>query len=168
MRRVLAEPLLSLALFASWLMLSGSLSPGHMVLGAALAIGVPWLTRRWRPDRPRLALGGAVLLLAATVLRDIVESNIAVARAILGDERRIKPRFVRVPLAIRDPHGVVALAGIVTMTPGTLSAHLSDDRTQLLLHAFDVDSDEAQSALVAHIRRRYEQPLMQIFEGARP
>jgi len=167
-RRVLAEPLLSLALFAGWLMLSESASAGHVALGATLAVAVPWLTRRWRPDRPRLTIGGALLRLAATVARDIVESNIAVARLILGDERRITPRFVRVPIAIRDPHGVAALAGIVTLTPGTLSAELSDDRTELLVHAFDVDGDEAQAALVAHIRRRYEQPLMQIFEGARP
>lgn len=168
MRRVLAEPLLSLVLFASWLMLAGSLSAGHVVLGAALAVGVPWLTRRWRPERPRPVLGAAALHLAATVVRDIVESNIAVARLILGDERRITPRLVRVPLAIRDPHGVVALAGIVTMTPGTLSARLSDDCTELLVHAFDVESDGAQAALVAHVQRRYERPLMTIFEGAAP
>jgi multicomponent K+:H+ antiporter subunit E len=61
----------------------------------------------------------------------------------------------------------VALAGIVTMTPGTLSADLSDDRRHLLVHAFDVDDDAAQAALIADIQLRYEAPLMQIFEGKR-
>jgi multicomponent K+:H+ antiporter subunit E len=80
---------------------------------------------------------------------------------VLGPEHLIQPRFVWVPLDIRSPHGIVALAGIITMTPGTLSAELSDDRRHLLVHAFNV-VDEA--ALVADIKTRYETPLREIFE----
>ena len=56
--------------------------------------------------------------------------------------------------------GIVALAGIITMTPGTLSAELSPDHRHLLIHAFNVD-DEA--ALIATIQSRYDAPLMEIF-----
>jgi multicomponent K+:H+ antiporter subunit E len=80
---------------------------------------------------------------------------------VLGPEHLVQPRFVWVPLDIRDAHGIVALAGIITMTPGTLSAELADDRRHLLIHAFDVE-DEA--ALVADIKKRYEAPLRVIFE----
>lgn len=167
MRRLLPSPLLSLALLVTWLMLNESASPGHMLLGAALALGLPWLTRAWRPDVPSVGRASTAMKLAATVLLDIVKSNIAVAKLILGDERKITPRFVWVPLAIRDAHGIVALAGVVTMTPGTLSADLSDDRRHLLVHAFDVDDDAAQATLVADIKARYEAPLIRIFEGDR-
>jgi multicomponent K+:H+ antiporter subunit E len=163
---ILPSPLLSLALFVTWLMLNESTSAGHLLLGAALALGLPHLTDRLRPDRPRLARWGDIARLAGVVLLDIVKSNIAVAKLILGPESRIQPRFVWLPLAIRDPHGIVALAGIITMTPGTLSADLSDDRKQLLIHAFDVNDDAAEAALVADIRARYEAPLMRIFEGS--
>jgi multicomponent K+:H+ antiporter subunit E len=98
---------------------------------------------------------------------DIVKSNIAVAKLILGNERKITPRFVWVPLALRDAHGIATLAGVVTMTPGTLSADLSDDRRHLLVHAFDIDDDAAQAALIADIKTRYEAPLIRIFEGDR-
>jgi multicomponent K+:H+ antiporter subunit E len=157
--------LLSLALFVTWLMLNESASVGNLLLGAALALVLPWYTERWRPDKPRLARWGLVVRLAATVLLDIVKSNLAVARLILGDERKITPRLVWVPLAMRDPHGLVALAGVVAMTPGTLSADFSDDRRHLLVHAFDVDDEAAQAALVADIRSRYEAPLIEIFEA---
>jgi multicomponent K+:H+ antiporter subunit E len=155
---------LSLALFITWPMLNESASAGHLLLGAALAIAIPGFTERWRPDRPRLARPGVALRLALTVLRDIVQSNLAVARLILGREERITPRFVWVPLSLTDPHAIVALAGIITMTPGTLSADLSDDRRHLLVHAFDVDDAAAQAALVVDIKARYEAPLAQIFE----
>lgn len=166
MKWIVPSPLLSLALFVAWLMLNESASAGHLLLGAAFALGLPHLTDRLRPDRPRLARWSDIAQLAAVVLLDIVKSNIAVAKLILGPESRIQPRFVWLPLAIRDPHGIVALAGIITMTPGTLSADLSDDRRRLLIHAFDVDDAAAEAALIADIRARYEAPLMRIFEGS--
>jgi len=96
------------------------------------------------------------------VLRDIVVSSIEVAWRVLGPSSRIRPGFVWVPLAIRDPHGISALAGIITMTPGTLSADLSDDRSHLLVHALDLGDAQA---LVASIKSRYEAPLIEIFES---
>jgi multicomponent K+:H+ antiporter subunit E len=73
-----------------------------------------------------------------------------------------------VPLSIRDAHGIAVLASVITMTPGTLSADLSDDRRQLLVHSFDVDDDAAEQALVAEIKARYEAPLIAIFDGPQP
>jgi multicomponent K+:H+ antiporter subunit E len=162
---LLPSPLLSLALFVTWLMLNESTSAGHVLLGAALALLLPLIVRRLRVAPPALRHPWAALRLAAVVAKDMVTSNLAVARLVLGDERRITPRWVRVPLSLRDPHAIVALAGIVTMTPGTLSARLGDDRRHLLLHAFDVDDDDAAASLVDSIKRRYEAPLARIFEG---
>lgn len=165
MKHVMPEPRLTAALFVGWLMLNGSASVGHVLLGAVFGIVLPLATRRWRPNRPHIVRWRPALKLMRTVLWDIVVSNVAVARRILGPERNITPRFVRVPLCIRDPHGTVALAGIVTMTPGTLSADLSEDGRELLVHAFDVEDDVDEAELLRSIRERYEVPLMQIFEG---
>ena len=168
LRSVLPAPLLSLALFVAWLMLNESASAGHLLLAAVLALAVPLLTERFRQDKPHLGRWRAVASLAGAVLVDIVKSNIAVARLILGPEARIQPRFIWVPLRLRDPHGLVALAGIVTMTPGTLSADFSSDHRHLLIHAFDVDDDAAQRTLISDIRTRYEAPLIRIFEAREP
>lgn len=158
-RRLLPAPLLSLVLFVAWLLLSG-VSAGHVVLAIVLAVAIPWFTERFRPDRPRPGRWLVAARLVVTVLRDIVVSNIQVALLILGPERRIEPRFVWLPLDIRDPHGIGTLAGIITMTPGTLSADLTDDRAHLLIHALNA-GDEA--ALIATIKARYEAPLLRIF-----
>jgi multicomponent K+:H+ antiporter subunit E len=168
MKRLLPAPGLSAALFVAWLMLSASVSAGHVLLGLALALGVPPVTAHWRAAPVRLHAPGVALRLIGTVLADIVRANLTVARLILGDERRITPRFVRVPLTLRQPRGIATLAGIVTMTPGTLSADLSADRSELLVHAFDAIDDDAAAALVADIQTRYEAPLIAIFEGEHP
>ncbi len=161
MKHVLPAPLISALLFVAWLMLNQSASAGNLLLGALFALMLPWFTERLRPERPRLKAWCTIVRLGLVVLRDIVVSNIDVARRVLGPEAAIRSRFVWVPLTIRDPHGIVALAGIITMTPGTLSSDLSDDRRHLLVHALHCE-DEA--ALVADIKARYEAPLVEIFE----
>jgi multicomponent K+:H+ antiporter subunit E len=160
-KRWLPAPLLSASLFAVWLLLNNTVDAAHLVLGALVAIVVPWFTERLRPDRPRIRRPLAILRLGLVVLWDIVMSNIEVARRILGPEAAIRPAFVWLPLDLTDPHAIVSLAGIITMTPGTLSAELSADRRHLLVHAFNVD-DEA--ALIAQMKARYEAPLKEIFE----
>ena len=164
MRRLIPAPLISALLWVAWLMLNESASPGQVLLGAALALAVPWFSERFRPERPSLKRWDTVVRLGMVVLRDIVMSNIEVARRILGPEAAIHPRFVWVPLDLRDPHGIVALAGIITMTPGTLSSELSEDHRHLLVHALNCPDQDAEAALVADIKARYEAPLMEIFE----
>lgn len=161
LRRLLPAPLLSAVLLVVWPVINGSGSLGQWLLGAALAVVIPWFTEALRPERARLRAPWTIVRLGGVVLHDIVMSNIDVAKRILGSEGRITPGYVWVPLTITDPHGIVALAGIITMTPGTLSADLADDRRHLLVHAFHLE-DEA--ALIESIKTRYETPLMEIFQ----
>jgi len=160
-KRWLPAPLLSATLLVVWLLLNNTLDAAHLLLGAVLAVVVPWFTERLRPERPRLRRPLAIARLGLVVLWDIVLSNIEVARRILGPEAAIRPAFVWVPLDIDDPHAIVTLAGIITMTPGTLSAELSANGRHLLVHAFNVDDEPA---LIAQIKARYEAPLKEIFE----
>jgi len=163
-KRVLPAPLLSLLLFACWLLLNESASVGNLLLASLFALCVPWFTDSFLPEKPRLRQWSAALRLGAVVLRDIVLSNIEVARRVLGPEAAIQSRFVWLPLRIRDPHGIVALASIITMTPGTLSSDISPDQRYLLVHALHCPDDEAEAALLADIAARYETPLLEIFE----
>ena len=162
MKRMFPSPLLSAVLFLVWPLLNQSWSLGQLVLGAVLALGIPWFSERLRPDKSVLRAPATIARLGVIVLWDIAVANVEVARRILGREAAIRSRFVWMPLTITDPHGIVALAGIVTMTPGTLSSELTQDRRHLLIHVLNVD-DEA--ALIAGIKARYEAPLLRIFEG---
>lgn len=163
MRRLLPSPLLSAVLFIAWLLLNGA-SAAQLAFGALLALAIPWLTERVQVDRVRVSAWPTVMRLGIVVLFDIVVANVRVAGLILGPERRIAPRFFWLPLTIRDPHGIVALAGIISLTPGTLSSDLTDDRRYLLVHALNA-GDEAE--LIATIKQRYEAPLIRILEGKR-
>ncbi|MDP1649346.1 MAG: Na+/H+ antiporter subunit E [Rubrivivax sp.] len=164
LHRLLPAPLLSAVLLLAWLMLNESTSAGHLWLAVALAWWLPWWTQRFRPEQPRIGRWRTVLRLLGRVLADIVVSNVEVARRVLGPEAALRSTFVWVPLAIRDAHGMAALAGIVTLTPGTLSSEITADRRHLLVHALHCPDAAAEAALVASIKARYEAPLKEIFE----
>ena len=156
------SPVLVLASMALWLMLNQTLAPGHIVLGGAIAVVVAGFTARLRPLQARLRRVDAALALLIVVAWDIMLSNLHVARIVLGLQRRgFRSGFLRIPLDLRDPHGLAALSAIVTATPGTVWAGLSTDGGTLTLHVLDLQDE---TSLVQEVKRRYEQPLMRIFE----
>lgn len=160
MRRWLPSLPLSAAVFVLWLLLVADVGPGHMLLAALLAVGLPLLAGRLQPERARFDRVAMLGVLARRVLWDIVLSNIEVARRILGPERVLTPTFVWLPLELTNIHAITALASIITLTPGTVSAELSDDRRHLLIHCFNLgDADRLRAA----IKARYEAPLKEIF-----
>jgi multicomponent K+:H+ antiporter subunit E len=159
--RWLPHPIMSAVLLVVWLLLNNTLAPGHVVLGAALAVLIPVLTSGFWPERPVIHRPLTLLRLLPTVLYDIVVANVVVARLILDPQRTPRSRFLTVPLDLTDEFAITVLAGIITLTPGTVSADLALDRSHLLVHGLDVGDE---GAVVAQIKRRYEAPLKEIFE----
>jgi multicomponent K+:H+ antiporter subunit E len=159
---LLPYPLQSLAVLGTWLALNNTLAPGQVLIGVVLAVLLPLTVRRLVPVPVHARQPWLAVRLLLRVAGDIVIANLQVAVLIIGPERRLRPAFVRIPLDATDPVGTAVLAGIITLTPGTLSVDTIDDGHTLLVHALDV-ADEA--ALVATIKERYEAPLRAIFPG---
>jgi len=161
MSRWLPYPLLSTGLLAMWLLLNESVAPGTVILGGILALGASWALMALRPAKARVRRPGVAVRLAFMVVADIVRSNIAVARIIFGLGRRDRRSgFVRIPLELRDPYGLTALACIITATPGTLWIEYDSETETVLIHVLDLVDEDAWVRL---IKRRYEQRLMEIF-----
>ena len=160
MTRLVPFPMVSAGLLVLWLLLNG-LSAGHILLGGTVALIGGWAFAALEPPKMRLRRPLAVLRLTAFVFADIVRSNVAVARLILGLEpRRWASGFVDVPLELRNPYGLATLACIITSTPGTLWVDFNEASGTLTIHVLDlVDKTE----WVRTIKGRYERPLLEIF-----
>ncbi|MGN8251116.1 Na+/H+ antiporter subunit E [Pseudomonas sp. SMV7] len=162
MKRLFPAPLLSLSLFALWLLLNLSLSPGNLLLGAVLGVLAPLLMAPLRPQHAHVRRPLAVARLLGRVAVDVIMSNLLVARGVLRAGKQPPcSAFVHIPLSLRDAHGLAALSMITTVVPGTVWSELALDRSVLLLHVFDLD-DEA--AFIRHFKDTYERPLMEIFQ----
>lgn len=158
--RWLPQPWLSLWLLGVWLLLMNDLGLGHWLLGALLGWAIPLLTQVFWIRAPRLEKPLRLCLFFLDILRDIVMANLQMVKLILGPSAKLRPAFVEVPLELEDELALTMLASIVSLTPGTVSADLSDDKRTLLVHGLDV-ADEA--ALIAEIKQRYEAPLKEVF-----
>jgi len=160
-RRLLPQPIVSLAILCLWLGLAGHVSVGQILLGTLLGLLIPFLTQGFWPDPPRIARPLVGARLAATVLFDIVVANWQVARRVLGPIDRLHPSFIEVPLDLTDEFVATILGSIVSLTPGTVSVDIDRERGLLLVHALDVEDTEA---LIRTIKARYEAPLKEVFQ----
>jgi len=156
------HPLLTPALAAVWLLLNNTLDLGHLVLGLLLGWLIPLFTLRFWPERVRIQRPGHLFRFIVVVLYDIVVANLAVARRILGRPERLSPAFITVPLELESDLAISLLANTICLTPGTVSAYLSEDRRSLLVHALDAPDPAATRA---QIKARYEAPLIAVFES---
>lgn len=162
MRRLVSFPLGAAGLLVLWLLLNQALSFGHVLLGGIVTLIGLWAFTALNPPRVRVRRFGAIFRLASLVFADIVRSNIAVGRIILGlAEGKRRSGFVTIPLELRNPYGLAALACIITATPGTLWVSFDDAKATLLIHVLDLIDDEQW---ITTIKTRYERLLLEIFE----
>ncbi len=129
----------SLAVFLSllWLLLSGNFAdPLLLGLGVASVLSVVFITYRMGALDPE---GHPVhLVLRAVVywpwlLKEIVMANIDVAKAVLRSPMAIEPTVFTVTGSQQSELGRVIYANSITLTPGTVTIALEDDR--LTVHA---------------------------------
>ena len=132
----------NLALGFVWAAVLGEITLANLLVGFALGFAI-------------LALAGGVLgstLYFQKALRlvefvgffasQLVLSSVRVAADILTPSHRARPGIVAVPLAARTDAEITLLANLVSLTPGSLSLDVSDDRTTLFVHVMFLDDVE--------------------------
>ena len=162
MSRLLPHPLLTLLLVIVWCLLINSLSLGTVVFGLILGLLIPVATAAYWPDRPSMPRPWKMISYLIIVIWDILVANVVVAMIVLfRSNKSMASSWVTIPLELKSPEAITILAGTITLTPGTVSADLSDDGVALLVHALDSPDPEETAR---EIKQRYERRLKEIFE----
>ncbi len=74
-------------------------------------------------------------------LKELTLANYQVAKLAISPLRKLRPGFVTVPLTATTDLEITLFANSITLTPGTISVHISDDRRVIVMHAIDVGDD---------------------------
>lgn len=162
MKNLFPYPLQSIALLVTWLLLNQTIAPAHLLLGAVLGISIPWFTRRLQYLAPapfRRPHVMVKLIVLSTI--EIIRSCFNVTRVILFNTKGVHTRFIRIPLDMKNSHGLAALSCIVNSTPGTVWCELLPDSHVLVLHVFDLQDEQWW---INTIKGQIEKPLMELFE----
>lgn len=147
--------LLIIVIALGWCAATDSFSLGSLVFGGLLATATLYLVRG------KVGPGGfwkqALALLALTWLfiKELILSAVRVGILVLRPNLKahLRPDMIEYPLTVESDAQIALLANLITLTPGTLSVDVSDDRRHLLIHAIDVPDREA---VIRDIREGFE------------
>ena len=121
---------LAVVLFLLWLVLSGIYTPILIAFGVLSSIIVAWIAYRMDVADHEgfpIQLSWKAISYWPWLIIEIIKSNIAVARIILGSRENIKPILIRIPANQKTELGQVTYANSITLTPGTVSIAVGEN-----------------------------------------
>ena len=153
----------TILMFGLWLALSGHYTSLLLALGALSALGVSLLARRMGVlDGEGLPMGILFRLPRVTlwIIWEILKSNLGVIRVILAPSKAA-PRLVTVSAGQRTAAGLVTHANFITLTPGTVSVQVDEDRNEIIVHGLtqefcDATTDGSMDAKVSLLEKPAE------------
>lgn len=93
-------------------------------------------------------------------IKELIVSNLDVARRVVNPKLPIKPGIVKVKTKLRSRIGKTILANSITLTPGTLTVDIKDE--YLYIHWIEIKEDDLEGATKA-IVEKFEKYLEVIF-----
>ena len=151
MRLFLGNVLLALV----WTILTGGFTPLNLLGGFLLGYLILFLTRHALGESRYFLKTGQAISFFLFFLKELVISNFRVAYDVITPSYRMRPAVIAIPLDASTPTEITLLANLITLTPGTLSLDVSDDRKVLYVHAMFVsDPDEVRASIKNGFERR--------------
>ncbi len=137
-----------------------------LVAGIIVAAVVQWIFRRIEgPERsffmramhPRKL--GVALKLFYNFLVELILSNIQVVKVVIQPNLQVQPALIRMPIELENDLSITILANMITMTPGTITMDVAEDRKSLVIHCLNVTDIEGTKQT---IRDKFEKPLREL------
>lgn len=159
-RKILPYPLLSAAVLAMWLLLSGA-ARGQILLGSIIAIFCGLVMTQLQQRKIHMRNTRLLPILLWRIVCDILSSNIAVAKIIItGGKKKHPSGFIILNISLKNHMAIAILSCILTATPGTAWIAYNRRSGKLILHILDL---QEEAYWHNHIKKRYENLLAEIF-----
>jgi multicomponent Na+:H+ antiporter subunit E len=143
-----------------WAGMTGRLTVASLVTGLVLGFLVLLIVRRPLGVAHPLARVRHLVSLLLFFVWELVLANLRVAWDVVTPRYRMRPGVVAVPLKARTDVEITLLANMVSLTPGTLSLDVSDDRRVLYVHAMYLHDDRGR--VVRSIQDGFERRLLEV------
>jgi len=153
--------LTNLLLALAWVALTGQYNAASFFAGLMLGFVALCFTHRGRATNVYTArikaIGGFFLFF----INELIRANLRVAYDVLTPRHHMRPGIVAVPLDLKTDLEITVLTTLITLTPGTLSLHVTDDRQTLYLHAMYIDDPDR---LVRGIKDGFERRVREVLQ----
>lgn len=118
-------------------------SAGVFASGFLAGYAALWILSRFTVYSAYFVTFPRVILYILNVVGELCLSGLRVAKVILSPRLDITPGIVAVPLRLKSDAAILILANSITLTPGTLSLQVSDDKKTLYVHGMFLKDPEA-------------------------
>ena len=148
-----------ITLFVIWVLLNNNLSLEVLISGSVVAFIVGLVFCYSCDIFSDLKLNPKAILYwflyIFVFLNELLKSNFDVARRVISPKLPINPGIVEVKTELKSKLGRMILTNSITLTPGTFTVELTDDR--IFIHWIDVKSEniEEDTAMIVHKFEKY-------------
>lgn len=150
--------LLTLVLALVWAAVQGAFTLANFALGFVLAYGVLRLLRPLLGEASYDQRIWHKASLAGFFVKELINSSIRVAWETITPGYHMRAGILAVPLSVRSDLGITLFANLISLTPGTLSLDVSEDREYLYIHTMYIDQGEEEDIL--HLKRTLERRII--------
>ena len=132
-------------IFSLWIIFNGKLNPETALFGLAVSIAAVWFARKYMGYSRSTWVKFDLLILhilryILVLVWETVKANLYVSKIIYSGKIEIQPQLVFFRTDLKSAVARVVLANSITLTPGTLTVVLNDDR--FCVHCLNSDLAE--------------------------
>ncbi|MBO3759370.1 Na+/H+ antiporter subunit E [Ciceribacter sp. L1K22] len=144
-----------------WVAVTGSLTIHNLLFGFLLSTLALGLIREQVDGAGYVTRTIRFISLVWLFLVELAKSAWKVAAMVISPNMNLQPGIFAYPLTVQRDFEITLLANLITLTPGTLSVDVSEDRKILYVHAVDCSDVEGT---IRDIREGFERKIMETFE----
>lgn len=142
-----------------WMFLSENYSFQSFLVGYIIGALLLYLLNRFFPDRYYLYPIYKIIVLALIFARELILSNISIVKLVYSRKPDFEPGIFEMPIEVEENWEITLLANLITLTPGTLTVAISNDRKRFFIHAMDIDDKEES---IHEIKNTFEKAIMEV------
>jgi multicomponent Na+:H+ antiporter subunit E len=153
---------LNIMLAVSWMLINGSFSIFNFFVGFVVGFLSLSLTQTTKGTLSYGRQSWAAVCLLAFFLKEVLITSIRVVWDVLTPTHLSEPDIIHYPLDAKSDLEIMLLANMISMTPGSLTLDISEDRAYLIVHAMFARDKEA---VIAELKFGLEKRLLEVTRG---
>lgn len=152
--------LINILMSLAWGAVTGNFSVVNLVFGFLLSSFALYVIREQIGTISYFTRAYQAATLAILFIYELILSACRVAGIVMRPKIELQPGIIAYPLTVDGDFEITLLANLITLTPGTLSVDVSEDRKTLYVHCIDVPDPQAT---IDDIKNGFERKILEVF-----
>jgi multicomponent Na+:H+ antiporter subunit E len=149
----------NILLALTWAAMTGVMSPVNIGVGFFIGYLILFFARDLLGTRTYALWVLRLLEFGGFFLKELIKANLLVAHDVVTPSHRMRPGVIAVPLDAETDVEITLLANLISLTPGTITVDVSDDRRMIFIHAMFLEDPEK---VRRDIKEGFERRLLEV------